>query len=64
MLVQPQHARRFQLVAAIAASFCLGIITPGARIAYDSGTSAMTLIAFRVAVVDCRDGGIIYSSRP
>ncbi len=57
MLVQPPHARQFSgLLAAIGASFCLGIITPGARIAYDSGTSAMTLIAFRVAVAIAATG--------
>ncbi len=38
------------LIAAAAASVSLGIVTPAARIAYDGGVTATTLVAFRVAV--------------
>ena len=39
----------FGIVAAIVASISLGIVTPAARVAYDYGVNATTLIAFRAA---------------
>ena len=39
----------FGIIAALVASISLGIVTPAARVAYDYGTSATTLVAFRAA---------------
>ena len=51
MFATPAPAQQILgLAAAAAASLSLGVITPAARIAYDSGVSTTTLVAFRVAV--------------
>lgn len=51
MTTSPAPAQQITgLAAAAAASVSLGVVTPAARIAYDGGVSATTLIAFRVAV--------------
>ena len=51
MTITPTPAQQITgLAAAAAASISLGVITPAARLAYDSGVSTTTLVAFRVAV--------------
>jgi len=51
------------LIAAAAASFSLGVVTPAARIAYDSGVTATTLVAFRVAVATVVTAALVLSLR-
>ena len=60
MTITPTPAQQITgLAAAAAASISLGVITPAARLAYDSGVSTTTLVAFRVAVATVIIAGLV-----
>ena len=60
MTITPTPAQQITgLSAAAAASISLGMITPAARLAYDSGVSTTTLVAFRVAVATVIIAGLV-----